>query len=263
MKLFEHFDELIRPSGEVLSEQDVKAAGKPKSKSLMDPWMQHCVVGVMGKGRSKESAFAICTSQGQKAGYYDAGTRTLTDKGQSAVTKAKRDPEHDEVVDEYERLAGGEKWQKKQAKKAKKMVSEAKDRDVKAKIMDYYKSKGKSDEEAEAIANATLAKMKRKRQESVATSGEDVIAESREGFLQWVDMHSQQSHELSGNKRAFTLDPSQGGAFLREAVRRGGALQHFPGRNFVRVRFGDGDMMMRRNKKGYAVVVPPLAGAGY
>jgi len=52
--------------------------------SDMDAWMQHCVAGV-GAKHSKEDAFAICTSQGQKSGYYEPGSRTLTAKGKTAV----------------------------------------------------------------------------------------------------------------------------------------------------------------------------------
>jgi len=331
--LMEDFGMLTTPSGEVLSEAKAK-------RKHMDPWMQHCVAGVVEKGRSTESAFAICSAQGQKAGYYEPGSRTLTDKGQKAARSKAAEKKHKAVQAQYkaattsearadapaENMEEAKKWikgavkhpgalhkalgvkkgetiptkklraiQAKLAKKAegsKKLspkelklfqqvnmaltlrskkvpphtgpreerepqaVLEAKG-DAHAKIKDFYMKKGMKEEEASQIADKTVAKLRKKK------LSEATVAESREAFMPWVEMHSEQNHLLDGDRRVFTFDASHGGAFLREATRAGGILENYPGQNLVRVRFGDGDMMMRRNSKGYAVVVPPLAGAQY
>lgn len=325
MNFFKDFEMLMTPSGEVFTEQ-----AKP---GHMDAWMQHCVVGVMGSGKSKENAFAICTNQGQKSGYYELGTRTLTDKGKAAVKKKAAKPAHDETTAEYMVKAGGKKKARAKAQGVEEATSTAHDR-----IKQFYVDKGLSETEAEDIARKTLAKRRRsesreylseegekfiakaikkkgalrrylgvKEGEKIPTKKlyalkatltkkaegdktltkkestllkrvtlaltlrgpkvpapkrEDTLMESREGFMQWVSDNSRERSYLAGERRVFTMEESQGASFLREASRRGAILEHFPGRNLVRVRFGDGDMMLRRNRKGYAIVVPGLGGAG-
>lgn len=55
--------------------------------------LDSCVEKVMKSGKSKSSAFGICTSQLQKSGVLKSGTQELTDKGKrrSALLSAMRD----------------------------------------------------------------------------------------------------------------------------------------------------------------------------
>jgi len=74
--------------------------GEPLEEA--DAFMQHCVAKLTGKGKSTESAFAICTAAGQKAGYYKAGTKELTAKGREAAARHAGEEEHATKVGEYE-----------------------------------------------------------------------------------------------------------------------------------------------------------------
>jgi hypothetical protein len=294
MNFFDDFELLTTPAGEVLTEA--------KKRPHADAWMQHCVADVMSGGRNKSSAYAICTSQGQKTGYYEKGSRTPTEKGETAARSKAAKKGHKDVKAKYKALTRPEEARESDAapvtemKKVKdgtnsghgyykvkcpesgKMINIRNKKDADAfrkrkrrkvalkgkgqvneaapavkgeahkRIKEFYMGKGMKEEEASQIADKTLAKRRRG------------LGESRDSFMPWVEMHSEQNHMLDGARRVFTLGAHQGSAFLREATRVGGILEHYPGRNLVRVRFGDGDMMMRRNKKGYAVVVPSLSG---
>jgi len=70
-----------------------------------DAFLKHCVAGVAPK-RGKSSAFAICTAQGQKSGYYEPGTKTLTDKGEKAARSKSAQKGHKEKVADYEKAIG-------------------------------------------------------------------------------------------------------------------------------------------------------------
>ncbi len=52
--------------------------------------LEDCVKRVMTQGRSKSSAFAICTASLQKSGSLKKGTQELTDRGRkrNAMSKA-------------------------------------------------------------------------------------------------------------------------------------------------------------------------------
>jgi hypothetical protein len=69
-----------------------------------DNWMKHCVVAVSNRGKSLSSAFAICAQTGQDAGYYKAGTKTLTSKGKRVARAHAAESKHAEVLKAYETL---------------------------------------------------------------------------------------------------------------------------------------------------------------
>lgn len=52
----------------------------PGKKSMHPSYMRRCVASV-AKSKDLKSAFAICTSAMQKAGYLEPGTRTQTKDG--------------------------------------------------------------------------------------------------------------------------------------------------------------------------------------
>jgi hypothetical protein len=56
-----------------------------------DAYMRHCVAGVTKGGKGKAAAFAICKAGGNKAGYYEPGTKTKTAKGKKAIRAHARD----------------------------------------------------------------------------------------------------------------------------------------------------------------------------
>jgi hypothetical protein len=73
-----------------------------------DAFMRHCVAGVTQQGKDKAAAFAICKACGNKAGYYQPGTKTKTAKGKKAIrahARAKDAPGKDTA---YERAVKSE-----------------------------------------------------------------------------------------------------------------------------------------------------------
>jgi len=56
-----------------------------------DAYMRHCVAGVTKGGKGKARAFAICKAGGNKAGYYQPGTKQQTAKGRRAIRAHGRD----------------------------------------------------------------------------------------------------------------------------------------------------------------------------
>ena len=56
-----------------------------------DAFMRHCVAGVTKGGKGKAAAFAICKAGGERAGYYEPGTKTKTAKGKKAIRAHARD----------------------------------------------------------------------------------------------------------------------------------------------------------------------------
>lgn len=56
-----------------------------------DAFMRHCVAGVTKGGKDKAAAFAICKAGGNKAGYYQPGTKIKTAKGKQAIRAHARD----------------------------------------------------------------------------------------------------------------------------------------------------------------------------
>jgi hypothetical protein len=64
------------------------------------------VADVTAKGYNVGSAFAICTKAGQRAGYFKAGTRDLTPKGQAADKALRRKPGYKEKVTAYKMAIG-------------------------------------------------------------------------------------------------------------------------------------------------------------
>lgn len=67
-----------------------------------DAYMRHCVAGVTQQGKDKAAAFAICKAGGNRAGYYQPGTKTKTAKGTKAIrahARAKDAPGKDAAYD--------------------------------------------------------------------------------------------------------------------------------------------------------------------
>lgn len=243
---------LLQESGEIYDPMQLLEAAQ-KDDTTHDAWMQSCVVAVMNSGRSVDlqRAYAICTSQAQKKGYYEDGTRTLTSKGKAEVKKRKSAEDYAKTFARYEALV------KKAAEKASKPsdVSEARLK----KVEDHKTKRGGHG--AKIIDTKTgkevFLKSKADQKKFLQNRGEN-LGESREGFVEWVRGRAASSDILDSGRDVYALDEALGGAFLREALHRGGQIDRFPGANQVRVRFGDGDVMLSRNAKGYAVVVPGL-----
>jgi hypothetical protein len=75
----------------------------PKQES--SSWMKRCVASVGKKpGVDTSGAFAICTSQGQKAGLLKKGTSKPTKKGASRAKSLGQQPEHGKKLADYEKM---------------------------------------------------------------------------------------------------------------------------------------------------------------
>jgi hypothetical protein len=73
-----------------------------------DAFMRHCVAGVTKGGKDKGAAFAICKAGGNKAGYYEPGTKNKTAKGRKAIRAHGRDAAAKGKDAAYERAIKGE-----------------------------------------------------------------------------------------------------------------------------------------------------------
>jgi hypothetical protein len=73
-----------------------------------DAFMRHCVAGVTKSGKDKQAAFAICKAGGNKAGYYQPGTKNKTAKGKRAIRAHGRDAAAKSKDAAYERAIKSE-----------------------------------------------------------------------------------------------------------------------------------------------------------
>jgi len=67
-----------------------------------DAWMKHCIAKVYAKHQDLSRAFAICTAQGQKTGYYKKGTKDPTKKGKTRARSKAAQKGHRDVLKSYE-----------------------------------------------------------------------------------------------------------------------------------------------------------------
>jgi hypothetical protein len=68
-----------------------------------DPWIKHCVAKVFKRTNDLPRAFAICTAQGQKSGYYKPGSRTQTKAGKTRARSKAAKKGHSDVLQSYEK----------------------------------------------------------------------------------------------------------------------------------------------------------------
>lgn len=79
-------------------------SAKGKDKSSKPDYLQRCVGDLVAQGKSKEAAFAICTSTMQKAGYLTKGAgMKQTAKGEKRAAEFAKMPDNKKKLAAYEK----------------------------------------------------------------------------------------------------------------------------------------------------------------
>lgn len=82
-----------------------------------DAWIKHCIAKVYAKNRNLSRAFAICTAQGQKTGYYKKGTKETTAKGKTRARSKAAQKGHQDVLKSYEQAKVAARKLRRRARK--------------------------------------------------------------------------------------------------------------------------------------------------